>query len=371
LNFSFHFSNFHYCTVFTFFIDMILPPCLIQVPLLWTLAATLPTSPPPTTLLPIVPEVASSIVSGSRGSSSSSNTHSTHTAALENYWPRRLYPGTYQNYCGPTPEITVGDDCRAHGWHGDEARDEVDAVCRLHDISYCSCEAALLSRQHKVADEQIPGLSSLIALRFVTLPAAQTLLHLDQAVIDDDYLDCIHQADVHLIATGITIRRQQQQSNCDDGESSSPSTVASTSSSVSSSSAIRSVTDDSSSTTSSSSSKLKWFCQLNGDEKDSTANTLSAFEKVSLAIFLRNLDFDFQQQQQQQKSTNTVFASSSNSNNNDRRLLLLTQLEAKRQEDFRAELKRGKTIAAAMASPEVQRDEQEMLHVLLQQQQIK
>jgi hypothetical protein len=361
---------------------MMLPPCLIQVPLLLSLAATslpLPPPPPPTTTTTIpafvVPEVAAGIVSSNSNDRNTAR-HLSTSSTTENYLPRRLYPGTYANYCGPTPEITVRDSCRAHGWHGDQAVDDVDAACRLHDVSYCSCEAQLLSRLNRPDDEQqqIPGLSSLIALRFITLPVAQTLLSLDKAVgIDNEYLDCIHRADVRLITTGISIRQQQQQSNCDESTSaasSPPQSLLSFLSSLSLFSSASSDTsgyaDDSSSTTSPSNSnnsnnKLKWFCQLE-EQDESAANTLSAFEKVSLAIFLRNLDFDYYQQQQQQQQSRTT-----NNNKNNKELLLLTQLEAKRQADFRSELNRGKSIAAAIASPNVQRDEQEMLDVLQQQ----
>ena len=72
----------------------------------------------------------------------------TNKSPTEDYLPRRLYPGTYQNYCGPTPEVDRVGGCVAHGWHGDDALDSVDAACRLHDVSYCQCESELLQRRH-------------------------------------------------------------------------------------------------------------------------------------------------------------------------------------------------------------------------------
>ena len=50
-----------------------------------------------------------------------------------------LYPGTYGNYCGPTPEIDRAS-CTAHGRFGDDPVDIVDAQCRVHDLGYCNCE---------------------------------------------------------------------------------------------------------------------------------------------------------------------------------------------------------------------------------------
>ena len=160
------------------------------------------------------------------------------TSTTENYLPRRLYPGTYKNFCGPTPETSIKDGCTAHGWHGDDALDKVDEACRLHDISYCACETQLLSRKH--SNEEIAGLSSLVALRFLTLPTLTK-------TVDQEYLDCIHKADTNLIATGVRVRGEQQRSNC--------------------------------------ATEPSWFCQATG-------YTLGTFEKVNLDIFLRDLDAD-------------------------------------------------------------------------------
>mmetsp|Transcript_16915 Transcript_16915/g.25589 ORF Transcript_16915/g.25589 Transcript_16915/m.25589 type:complete len:256 (-) Transcript_16915:148-915(-) len=155
----------------------------------------------------------------------------------EHYLPRRLYPGTYKNYCGPTPEVNVPGGCRPHGWHGDEALDPVDDACRLHDVSYCICESNLSQRKgYTVSD----SLSSVVALRFLTRPVLMPF-------VDQEFIDCIHQADANLIEKGIQLRGEEQRSNCkNDG--------------------------------------LNWFCQEGG--------TLSSFENVNVKIFLKNLDSD-------------------------------------------------------------------------------
>lgn len=159
----------------------------------------------------------------------------------ENYLPRRLYPGTYANYCGPTPEISTADNCRAHGWHGDEPLDEVDSACRLHDQSYCSCEASLTARRGK---GKISLLSSLTALRFLSLPV------LEAEGVDGEYFSCVNKADRNLLSTGMRIREEQQSVACGLEKS------------------------------------LAWFCDLSG------GGTLGAFEKVNLTIFLNSLDAD-------------------------------------------------------------------------------
>jgi hypothetical protein len=233
-------------------------------------------------------------------SSGSSNT--------ENYLPRRLYPGTYKNYCGPTPEITVRGGCTAHGWHGDEAVDQVDEACRLHDTSYCSCESELQPRKktniaNGGGDQQkqpiVEGLSSIVALRFATLPALR-----QTNTVDNEFLDCIHKADTELIATGIKVRGQQQRSNCDP-----------------------SLGDPS----------LGWFCKDGG--------TMAAFEKVNLNIFLKNLDAD-------------------DSSTNPHPRMTLSQLESKRRSDLMKEVKSGKTIGDASSSKTVEEDEEQMLQLL-------
>lgn len=223
------------------------------------------------------------------------------SSSTENYLPRRLYPGTYKNYCGPTPEITIQDGCRARGWHGDEALDQVDAACQLHDVSYCSCETQLLSRKYAAgkAKERTEGLSSIVALRFAT---RSTLYKTN--TVDKEYLGCIHKADTELISTGIKIRGQQQRSNCGLDPS------------------------------------LSWFCQEGG--------TLAAFEKVNLNIFLKDLDAD------ERSYFSQKFPSS----------ITLSQLESKRQSDLMKEVKSGKTIADASSSQTVEEDEEQMLQLL-------
>eukprot|EP00977_Amphora_coffeiformis_P016789 scaffold5314_cov167-Amphora_coffeaeformis.AAC.7 len=232
----------------------------------------------------------------------------------EDYLPRRLYPGTYQNYCGPTPEVDRIGGCVAHGWHGDDPADAVDAACRLHDVSYCQCEAALLDRKQQ-ADESIPMLSALTALRFATRPAMNT------AGVDAAYYDCIHKADQRLIATGLTIRGNQQRTAC----STDPA--------------------------------LSWFCGKSEGSKD----TLGAFEKVSLNIFLKSLDDD-ENPGLLAKLPYTIM------NNNKQSVqsssVSLSALEKQRSLDLQRVLKSGKTIAEAASSPEVMRDEQELLRRL-------
>ena len=82
------------------------------------------------------------------------------------YLPRALYPGTYGNYCGPTPEVSRG--CELHGRFGDAPTDVADAACSLHDLGYCRCEAAVAARQPAAAfDRDGTPLSPLAALRGV------------------------------------------------------------------------------------------------------------------------------------------------------------------------------------------------------------
>lgn len=163
----------------------------------------------------------------------------------ENYLPRRLYPGTYGEFCGPTPEVVVGQACAVHGWHGDTPIDRVDEACERHDIAYCNCEDELLARQ-KAPLEEIPLLSSMTALRFATKPALERALP-----VDKEYFACINKADRQIISTGIQVRSEMQQSAC----SIDPA--------------------------------LAWFCDLG-------QGTLGVFEKVNMDIFLRDLDYDDQ-----------------------------------------------------------------------------
>ena len=236
----------------------------------------------------------------------------------EDYLPRRLYPGTWGRYCGPTPEIDRVGGCVAHGWHGDDPTDAVDAACRLHDVSYCQCETSLLTRKKQQGSEEssIPMLSALTALRFATRPAMNTA-----GVVDGAYYDCIHQADRQLVATGLTIRGNQQRTAC----STDPA--------------------------------LSWFCS----KPEGSRDTLGAFEKVSLNIFLKSLDDDEHPGLLAKLPYNIII-------NNHKPVqsssLSLSALEKQRSLDLERELKSGKSIAEAASSPQVMRDEQELLRRL-------
>ena len=238
----------------------------------------------------------------------------TKNRSMENYLPRRLYPGTYKNYCGPTPETSVSDGCIAHGWYSDTPADQVDAACKQHDVSYCNCETQFLSRRasHLQRNDEtdsndenesktpIPLLSSLVALRFATQPILRSYYG-----IDNEYIDCIHKADQELLTTGIKIRGQQQQSSC----SSDPS--------------------------------LTWFCDLSGK------GTLAAFEKINLDLFLRDLDAE------DARSTTQLSKPSSCSNAMSHFEPSLRALEKKREEDLRDAIDSGKSLSDAATSPAV------------------
>ena len=252
----------------------------------------------------------------------------------ENYLPRRLYPGTYQNYCGPTPEVQVKGGCIAHGWYGDAPKDQVDAACQQHDVAYCNCETKFLQRKRMKrlsptqemqtqmdsanADEEepIPLLASMVALRFATKPALQVAPAIQA---DAEYFDCINKADRELIATGIRIRGEQQRTGC----STDPN--------------------------------LAWFCDLSGK------GTLSAFEKVNLSIFLSDLDSD-------EKSSNVdasrwaVFRTRSNGGSNSRETL--SQIEHQRESDILRRLQNGVSVSDAASSPDVMADEEKLLSKL-------
>lgn len=220
----------------------------------------------------------------------------------ENYAPRRLYPGTYGEFCGPTPEVQVKQACAAHGWHSDNPIDRVDESCRLHDISYCQCESDLLSRR-KYPLEDIPLLSSITALRFATKPALGRV-----APVDDEYFKCINKADRQLISKGIQVRGEMQRSACSVEKS------------------------------------LSWFCDLG-------RGTLDAFERVNLEIFLRDLDQDY---------------SSKASSSEELETTSLVTLEQRRQLDLQKELQGGKNLADAASSDSVREDEQKILEKLLE-----
>ncbi len=191
---------------------------------------------------PLQPQVHSTVITFSRPSYPISPVKASPT---ENYLPRRLYPGTYGEFCGPTPEVVVGQACAVHGWHGDTPIDRVDEACELHDIAYCKCEDELLARKQAPLQE-IPLLSSMTALRFATKPALERALP-----VDKEYFTCINKADRQIISTGIQVRSEMQRSAC----SIDPA--------------------------------LSWFCDLG-------QGTLGVFEKVNLDIFLRDLDYDDQ-----------------------------------------------------------------------------
>lgn len=253
-------------------------------------------------------------------------------SSSENYLPRKLYPGTYKNFCGPTPEVTIKGGCQAHGWHGDDAQDEVDGACQLHDISYCNCESQLMSRKKSngAADEQIPFLSSLVAVRFLyeTNPDVTNKLITNDKVVDEEYVSCVHQADQNLLTTGIKLRSEQQRTNC----ASDPSS-------------------------------LGWFCRPGGD-------TLDAFEKVNLNIFLRNMDADSRIKEAKGGavvrtsadggSTAVLDPSARRTTNG----ITLTQLEQRRNTDLLNEIKSGKTVSDAASSGKVGEIEEQMLRQL-------
>jgi len=268
---------------------------------------------------------------------SPSSLSTTNKSPTTNYLPRRLYPGTYKNYCGPTPETQVKGGCIAHGWYGDAPADEVDAACQAHDVAYCNCETHLLSRQRGASGqdpnssddidsdaekEAVPLLSSMVALRFATKSTLQRTVHADA-----QFFDCINKADRQLIATGIRIRGEQQRSGC----SIDPN--------------------------------LAWFCDLNNGR-----GTLAAFERVNLSIFLRDLDSDdatakprqWQRQWQQQPfqfikwwTGRAVRGSYVDET--------LSQLEQRRSNDLWMYIQNGKTVADAAASEDVISDEKRIL----------
>lgn len=259
----------------------------------------------------------------------------TTVSSTENYLPRKLYPGTYQNYCGPTPEIQVKGGCIAHGWYGDAPKDQVDAACQQHDVAYCNCETKFMQRKRmkrqspsqeiqtqmdsaNIDDEEepIPLLASMVALRFATKPALQVAPTIQA---DAEYFDCIHRADQELIATGIRIRGEQQRAGC----STDPN--------------------------------LAWFCDLSGK------GTLSAFEKVNLSIFLSDLDSD-EGKSDVDASRWSVFRTGSKDGSNARETL--AQIEHRRESDILRRLQTGVSVAEAASSPDVMADEEKLLSKL-------
>jgi len=235
-----------------------------------------------------------------------------HQPSQENYLPRRLYPGTYKNYCGPTPEVSPSRGCVAHGWHGDNAVDAVDGACRLHDLGYCKCQSELLTRRGGgdiTATTDFASssfLSSAVALRFVTKPILSGTddgaVAPKNQIVDSDYLSCIKRADQELLTRGIQLRSEQQRDNC----SSDPD--------------------------------LSWFCRP-------SSKTLQAFEQVNLNIFLHNMDSD--------------------NNSNSGRKDSLVQWEHQRQADLAKETtKEDHSLSKAVSSSAVRHDEEEMLQLL-------
>jgi len=239
----------------------------------------------------------------------------------EHYLPRRLYPGTYQNYCGPTPEIRVeGGKCSAHGWHGDDPVDRVDDACRLHDLSYCKCGSEFLARQGRPVvdsneDDVPPMLSTMTALRFLTKPTLEKTVR-----ADGEYFDCINKADRDLIATGVRVRGEMQRSGC----SVDP--------------------------------KLSWFCDLSG------GGTLGAFEKVNLSIFLKDLDFDFFEK----SGKSTAAGGVERPLQIPRKSLTLQGMEQRREMDLQKELHEGKSVADAASASSVKEDEERIIRMLQQ-----
>mmetsp|Transcript_28010 Transcript_28010/g.80963 ORF Transcript_28010/g.80963 Transcript_28010/m.80963 type:complete len:369 (-) Transcript_28010:1148-2254(-) len=258
------------------------------------------------------------------------------TSPTENYLPRRLYPGTYQNYCGPTPEVQVKGGCIAHGWYGDAPADQVDAACEQHDVAYCNCETKFLQRkrmkrvspaqeiQQQSSDddeESIPLLASMVALRFATRPALQVTPTIQA---DAEYFDCVHRADQEIIATGIRIRGEQQRAGC----STDPS--------------------------------LAWFCDMSGK------GTLAAFEKVNLSIFLRDLDNDGdggKDSSDIDASRWAVFRTKPSDKKSSARETL-SQIEYRRENDIMRRLQSGVSVSEAASSEDVMADEEKLLSKL-------
>ena len=158
--------------------------------------------------------------------------------ADEYYLPRLVYPGTYGNFCGPTPEFP-------RGWHGNQPVDAVDRACQAHDAAYAVCGSGLLKRQGPAATP--PLLSVLIALRATGL----TSPYLEKIGVDREYMRCVHSADQGLIRDGLEVRGSSQRNACADDPYTNP----------------------------------PWFCSLE-------SLTLARIERVDFDLFLANLDWD-------------------------------------------------------------------------------
>jgi hypothetical protein len=241
------------------------------------------------------------ILAASASFSSSSTLASSGT---EEYLPRKLYPGSYGQFCGPTPEITPSGGCVAHGWHGDTAQDLVDDACRLHDISYCQCEAGLNGR---TGGKEIGMLASKVALR--GYGPLREVLRRDGA--DPEYLMCIDAADKDLVKKGLALRAREERLIVDVGDGAAPLAP-----------------ED---------AALSWF-----REKDK-GNTLNRFEQVNLRVFLASLDSDTPLADREGRPS-------------------LTQLEAVRERDLSKALKlNGGRMALAAADRAVVRDDEKLL----------
>tara|TARA_B110001452_G_scaffold46594_1_gene35632 strand:- start:242 stop:1432 length:1191 start_codon:yes stop_codon:yes gene_type:complete len=156
----------------------------------------------------------------------------------ENYLPRLLYPGTYGNYCGPTPEFP-------RGWHGDQPMDAVDLACQRHDAAYDLCASQLRERRGELPVR--PLLSVLVALRSTGL----TERVLEAAGVDAAYGRCVHAADQGLIRDGLEVRGASQRAACVGDAFAFPA----------------------------------WFCELR-------SLTLARIERVDFDLFLADLDWD-------------------------------------------------------------------------------
>ena len=135
--------------------------------------------------------------------------------------------------------------------------------------------------------------------------------------LDKEYFDCVNKADKELLQTGIRLRSEIQRTQC-----SKPTTTASASTSTVGSSSQ--VVSDASTTNSVSDPSLLWFCDTN--EKD---GTLAKFEKISLDLFLRNLDYD-------ERDDDEAVATASTRNK--KSSLTLVDLEKRRQIDLQKEI---------------------------------
>ena len=141
-----------------------------------------------------------------------------------------------------------------------------------------------------------------------------------RVTLDKEYFDCVNKADKELLQTGIRLRSEIQRTQC-----SKPTTTASASASTSTVGSSSQVVSDAVSTNSVSDPSLLWFCDTN--EKD---GTLAKFEKISLDLFLRNLDSD-------ERDDDDAVASSTR--NNKKSVLTLVDLEKRRQIDLQKEIK--------------------------------